>query len=118
MVLNLTDEAPATAVIDAVMDLPACDLERRVLAAARPCTSRPDAWFPDEPDGRRIRARALFEARALTLCRPCPVAIECLELTLRREGPVRGCGVAGGTASWQRQEIKRGRGWPVQGGAR
>jgi len=74
MSLNCTEAAPAAAVID----LPACDLERRVLAAARPCTSRPDAWFPDEPDCRRSRARSLCEARALTMCLPCPVAIECL----------------------------------------
>lgn len=101
-----------------VVDLPVRELERLVLTSPRPCTADPDAWFPDEPDGDRHRAREAFEARARALCRFCPVAIECLELTLQQEGPARGYGVAGGTASWQRQAIKRARGWRVQGGAR
>lgn len=114
MTTHFTDISPGGAAVG----LPATELERLVLAADRPCIENPGAWFPDEPDGRRPRARERFEARARTLCRSCPVAIECLELTIQREGPARGYGVAGGTASWERQDIKRARGWRVPGRTR
>jgi hypothetical protein len=109
MTTNLTDAAPS----DAVIGQPVRELERRVLGSPRPCTADPEAYFRAEPDTRSLRAREIYEALALALCRGCPVAIECLEMTLQREGPNPGFGVAGGTASWQRQEIKRGRGWDV-----
>jgi hypothetical protein len=101
-----------------VTERPAAELERIVLGApGRPCVAPgadPNEWFPIEPgSGSQTRARALSEALALALCRGCPVAIECLELALRREGPARGHGVCGGTTPWQRQAIKRGRGWEV-----
>jgi hypothetical protein len=104
-----------------VTDLPAAELERIVHAdPLRPCVAaaaNPEEWFPIEPGpGNQVRARALYEALALALCRGCPVALECLELTLRREGPARGHGIAGATASWQRQKIKKGRGWEVRRG--
>jgi hypothetical protein len=99
----------------AVTERPAAELERTVHAAAqRPCaaaTANPEEWFPIEPGpGNQTRARALYEALALALCRSCPVALECLELTLRREGLARGQGISGGTAPWQRQAIKASRG--------
>jgi hypothetical protein len=104
-----------------VTALPAAELERLVhRAAQRPCaaaTANPEEWFPVEPGpGNQARARALYEALALALCRNCPVAIQCLELTLRREGPARGQGISGATAPWQRQAIKASRGWPVRRG--
>jgi hypothetical protein len=96
---------------------PAAELERLVHAAQRPCVApdaNPEEWFPDEPgSGSQTRARALYEALALALCRGCPVAIECLELAVRREGPARGHGISGATAPWQRQAIKASRGWAV-----
>jgi Transcription factor WhiB len=102
----------------AVTARPAAELERIVLAAQRPCVASdtsPEEWFPIEPGpGNQVRARALYEALALALCRGCPVALECLELTLRREGPRRGHGIAGVTAPWQRQRIKAGRGLAVR----
>jgi hypothetical protein len=94
---------------------PAAELERIVHAASeRPCAApaaRAEDWFPEEPGpGYQRRARARYEARALALCRGCPVAIECLELAILREGPARGHGISGATAPWQRQRIKRSRG--------
>ncbi len=110
MTTNCTDASPAVAVIG----LPVRELERRVLACSdRPCTAQPEDYFRAEPDARAARAREIYEALALALCRGCPVAAGCLEMTLQREGPRPGFGIAGGTASWQRQDIKRGRGWPV-----
>ena len=104
-----------------VTALPAAELERIVHdASRRPCAApgaSPEDWFPDEPgSGYQPRARARYEARALALCRGCPVAVECLELTMLREGPRRGHGIAGGTAPWQRQGIKASRGWAVRRG--
>jgi hypothetical protein len=100
---------------------PAAELERIVHAATeRPCAApgaSAEDWFPDEPgSGFQPRARTLYEARARALCRGCPVAIECLELAIRREGPGRGHGISGATAPWQRQRIKRGRGLAVRRG--
>jgi Transcription factor WhiB len=98
--------------------MPAIELERIVHAAQRLCVAPdadPEDWFPAEPR-RRSMACARYEYRALALCRGCTVAIECLELTLLREGPVRGHGIAGGTAPWQRQAIKASRGWVVRRG--
>ncbi len=104
----------------AVTARPADELERLILAAQRPCVAadaNPEEWFPAEPGpGNQGCARSLYEALALRLCRGCPVALECLELTLRREGPARGHGISGGTAPWQRQAIKASRGWPVRRG--
>jgi hypothetical protein len=99
----------------------AAELEQLVHAAQRPCVApgaNPEAWFPDEPGqgGNRAKARALYEAQALALCRACPVAVECLELTLLREGTAQGYGISGGTAPWQRQAIKASRGWAVRRG--
>jgi hypothetical protein len=109
MTITISDRAethPVTA-------LPAAELERIVHATARPCVgpdANPEEWFPLEPgSGNQTRARALYEALALALCRGCPVALECLELTLYREGPRRGHGVAGATTPWQRQQIKASR---------
>lgn len=95
-----------------VTERPAAELERFVHAAAqRPCTAAdPEEWFPVEPGpGNQVRSRALYEALARALCRSCPVATECLELAMLREGPARGQGISGGTAPWQRQAIKAGR---------
>lgn len=93
-----------------VTALPAAELERIVHAAERPCAApgaNPEDWFPAEPgSGYRPRARARYESRALALCRGCPVAVECLELAMLREGPARGHGISGGTTPWQRQQIK------------
>jgi hypothetical protein len=107
MTITMTDRAahrPVTA-------LPACELERRVLdAGLRPCAApgaNPEDWFPDPGSDRG--AAALYESRALVLCRGCPVAIECLELAMLREGPARGHGISGGTTPWQRQQIKASR---------
>jgi hypothetical protein len=101
-----------------VTALPAAELERTVYAAQRPCVAPgtdPEDWFPAEPgSGYQPRARACYESRALALCRGCPVAVECLELALLREGPARGHGISGGTAPWQRQAIKASRGWAVR----
>ena len=101
-----------------VTALPAAELERLVHAAERPCAApgaNPDAWFPVEPgSGYRPRARARYETQALALCRECPVAVECLEMALLREGPARGHGVFGGTAPWQRQRIKASRAQAVR----
>jgi hypothetical protein len=103
-----------------VTALPAVELERVVHAARRPCAAPdadPEAWFPAEPGpGYQPRARADYEARALALCRGCPVAVECLELAMLREGPARGHGISGGTAPWQRQAIKASRGLVVRRG--
>lgn len=103
-----------------VTALPAAELERLVHAAQRPCVApdaTPEDWFPAEPgSGYQPRARVLYESRALALCRDCPVALECLELTLLREGPARGYGIFGATAPWQRQAIKASRGWAVRRG--
>lgn len=103
-----------------VTTLPAAELEQVVHAARRPCTApgvNPEDWFPDEPgSGYQPRARARYESRALALCRGCPVVIECLELAMLREGPARGHGTSGGTAPWQRQQIKGSRGWAVRRG--
>lgn len=76
---------------------PAAELEQLVHAAQRPCVApgaNPEDWFPDEPGpgGNHAKTRALYEAQALALCRSCPVAIECLELTLLREGRPRDTG--------------------------
>lgn len=95
------------------------DLEEIVLGEpGRPCVSvdaNPDDWFPAEPGtGNQGCARSLYQALAQMLCRGCPVALECLELTLRREGPARGHGIAGATAPWQRQAIKASRGLAVR----
>jgi hypothetical protein len=100
---------------------PAAELERIVHAATqRPCAARganPEDWFPAEPgSGYRPKARARYEARAVALCRGCPVAVECLELAMLREGPARGHGIAGGTAPWQRQAVKASRGLVVRRG--
>jgi hypothetical protein len=100
-----------------VAALPASELERIVHAAERPCGAQgadPEDWFPDRGSGPGAAAR--YEARALALCRGCPVEVECLELTLLREGPARGHGISGGTAPWQRQAIKASRGWSVRRG--
>ena len=71
-----------------VTELPAAELEKIVHAEPRrPCVAaaaNPEEWFPVEPAGNQARARALYEALALALCRGCPVSVECLELTLRR----------------------------------
>jgi Transcription factor WhiB len=103
-----------------VTALPAAELERIVHAAERPCAAPgadPEDWFPAEPgSGYQPRARARYESRALALCRDCPVAIECLELAMLREGPQRGHGISGGTTPWQRQEIKASRGWTARRG--
>ncbi len=105
----------------AVTTLPAAELEARVFGAAhRPCASpgaNPEDWFPAEPGrGYQPGRRAQYEARARALCRVCPVELECLELAIRREGPARGHGIAGGTAPWQRQAIKASRGLAVRRG--
>ncbi len=102
-----------------VTEHPAVELERTVLGAAgRPCAAagaNPEDWFPIDPGpGDQTRARTLSEALALALCRGCPVTLECLELTLHREGPARGHGIAGATTPWQRQAIKASRGWAVR----
>jgi WhiB family redox-sensing transcriptional regulator len=97
----------------AAIGQPVRELERRVLSSPRPCTARPEDWFAEEPDARSGRAREIYEALARALCRGCPVASECLELAIQREGARPGFGVVGGVASWQRQDIKRGRGWSV-----
>jgi hypothetical protein len=111
MTITMPDRAehhPVTA-------LPAAELELIVHAAQRPCAvpdADPEDWFPAEPGpGYQPRVRAQYEARALALCRGCPVAVQCLELALLREGPARGHGISGGTAPWQRQAIKASRGW-------
>ena len=104
------DHRPVTA-------LPASELERIVHAAERPCVAPgadPEDWFPDAEPG--LKAHARYESRARALCRGCPVALECLECALLREGPVRGHGIFGGTAPWQRQAIKASRGWAVRRG--
>jgi hypothetical protein len=105
----------------AVTERPAAELERIVHGEPRrPCVAAgasPEDWFPVEPGpGNQTRSRALYEALALALCRGCPVALECLELTLRREGPARGHGIAGATTPWQRQAIKASRGGDVRRG--
>jgi len=105
----------------AAAELQTVDLEEIVLGEpGRPCVAadaNPDDWFPDEPGtGNQGCARSLYQALALQLCRGCPVAPECLELTLRREGLGRGHGIAGGTAPWQRQQVKASRGWAVRRG--
>jgi hypothetical protein len=104
-----------------VTELPAAELDHRVLSASpRPCAlpgANPEDWFPREPGaGNQVRSksRARYEDRARALCRPCPVALECLELAILREGPQRGFGIYGGTAPWQRQAIKAGRGLAVR----
>jgi hypothetical protein len=111
-----------------VTTLPAAELEDIVLAASRRPCAAPDAkaddWFPAEPKrGKGPKARARhearvrrYEARAMALCRFCPVAIECLELAIHGEGRARGYGIAGGTAPWQRQAIKASRGLAVRRG--
>jgi Transcription factor WhiB len=96
--------------LGSVTDLSVSELERIVFAASRPCVTDPEAWFPHEPDAGRRGARERYEARARALCRFCPVALACLELTIAREGKNRGSGIAGATAPWQRQAIKRARG--------
>jgi hypothetical protein len=100
---------------------PAAELERTVYGATgRPCATRaanPEDWFPIEPgSGNQTRARVLYEALARALCSNCPVARECLELAMLREGPRRGEGISGGTAPWQRQAIKASRGMAVRRG--
>ncbi len=111
---------PERADYQTVTALPAAELEQIVHTAQRPCAApcaNPEDWFPAEPgSGNRPKARALYEARALALCRFCPVEVECLELALLREGPARGHGICGGTAPWQRQQIKASRGWTVRRG--
>lgn len=96
------------------------ELQARVYGAGgRPCTApgrNPDEWFPIDLNtgmGTR-RRREECERRALALCRFCPVALECLELAIRTEGPARGHGVSGGTTPWQRQAIKASRGEAVR----
>jgi hypothetical protein len=108
---------PDSAVHRPVTALPAYELERIVYAAQRPCIAPgadPEDWFSDAEPG--LKAHARYEDRARALCRGCPVAIECLELAIVREGPVRGHGISGGTAPWQRQQIKASRGWAVRRG--
>jgi hypothetical protein len=87
-------------------------------APGRPCAdpgADPEQWFPREPgSGRRTRARANYEAMARQLCHGCPVQPACLELSIWLEGPDRGHGISGGTAPWQRQAIKAGRGMAVR----
>jgi hypothetical protein len=104
----------------AVTTRPTAELQARVYGAARrPCSSpdaNPDDWFPPEPQRNSPRIRERREARARALCRFCPVGVECLELAIRREGPARGHGVAGGTMPWQRQAIKASRGMVVRRG--
>src|SRR5713226_6637407 len=78
-----------------VTERPAAELEKSIHGAPdRPCaaaSANPEEWFPVEPgSGNQTRVRALYEALAVALCRSCPVALQCLELTLRREGPARG----------------------------
>jgi len=103
-----------------VTALPAAELQRLIHAAQRPCAApgaNPEDWFPDEPgQGFQPQVRGRYEARALALCRGCPVALECLELAISREGPARGFGIYGGTAPWQRQRIRASRGWAVHRG--
>ena len=98
-----------------VTALPASELGRIVHAMPRPCAAPgadPEDWFPEEPGpgGKRVKARARYESRALALCRGCPVTVECLELAILREGSARGHGIFGATAPWQRQQIKVTRG--------
>jgi hypothetical protein len=116
----MTITMPDSGANRSVTALPAAELERTVHATQRPCAAPdadPDDWFPAEPgSGGRPRSCALYEFRALALCRGCRVALECLELTMLREGPARGRGISGCTAPWQRQQIKASRGWAVRRG--
>jgi hypothetical protein len=101
-----------------LQDVPARELEREVLAASdRPCVGRTEDYFLAEPDTRSMAARRIYEALARALCHGCPVAAACLELTVQREGPAPGHGIAGSTSPRQRQAIKRARGWAIPGGA-
>jgi hypothetical protein len=120
MTRTLALTLPDSAIHRPMTALPSAELERTVHAVQRPCVApaaNPDDWFPDEPGSRNCtKDRPHYEAQALALCRGCPVALECLELTLRREGPRRGYGIAGATTPWQRQQIKASRGWAVRRG--
>jgi hypothetical protein len=79
----------------------------------------PDAWFPPEPirsghdDADAVAARkASYEQTAKTLCAGCPVRNECLALALREEADLPPSwihGVRGGTAPWERQNMRRNR---------
>jgi hypothetical protein len=77
----------------------------------------PDAWFPPEPtqggaehaDAVEAR-RAAYEQTALNLCGDCPVRAECLTLALHEEDELPRSwihGVRGGTAPWQRWQMRR-----------
>lgn len=106
-----------------VTRLPGWTLSELVLnASARPCAAPdadPEAWFPIEPapdprhdpHGEKFATKNFdLEQRALSLCRPCPVELACLERAIRLEGPRMGHGIAGGTTARQRQDIKISRG--------
>ena len=116
MTITIADQAE----VRAVTTRPVAELQAVVYEAeGRPCGSpgrNPEAWFPVEPRRNNIRLRERAEARARALCRFCPVGVECLELAIRREGPARGYGIAGGTMPWQRQAIKASRGLAVRRG--
>jgi len=116
MSITIADQAE----VRAVTTRPAAELEAVVYGAARrPCAApgaNPEDWFPPEVRGNSPRTRERREARARALCRFCPVGVECLELAIRREGPARGYGIAGGTMPWQRQAIKASRGLAVRRG--
>jgi hypothetical protein len=79
----------------------------------------PDAWFPPEPirsghdDADAVAARKVaYEQTAKTLCAGCTVRNECLALALQEEADLPRTwihGVRGGTAPWERQNMRRSR---------
>ncbi|NKR53085.1 WhiB family transcriptional regulator [Rhodococcus hoagii] len=71
------------------------DLQNRNLG----CKTSPDLFFPEQ----RETAKA---AKALQMCRSCPVRTQCLDLAIRRREKF---GIWGGTTPAERERIRRSR---------
>ena len=56
------------------------------------------------PDGEAPEARDVREARAIAVCRPCPVRQPCLDDALSRQSQI---GVAGGVGVVRRKALRR-----------
>jgi hypothetical protein len=66
-------------------------------------------FFPHEPPAVYPTARAGYEAMARHLCSGCPLAVQCLTGELERmdDGDRATWGVFGGSAPWERRNMRR-----------
>jgi hypothetical protein len=82
-------------------------LSHRVGLAGLCSDSNSDRWFPPEPAPEALAERREYEDRARAACLGCAVMPECRELALRIEARpgIRSCGIWGGLAPWEREDL-------------